>query len=296
MTHMLAVRFNWTIAVLLFLITALVMTAFAANSVLARAALLGPTIDPASFTTVRLISGAAMLALLLLTRKQTSIRGLIGGGNWHSAFWLFAYAVTLSFAYIGLDTGVGALILFALVQATMIGWSVFKGDRPIVPEWAGLIIAFSAFVWLVSPGLEAPDPFSAFLMALSGIAWGAYSLRGRGATDPLKATAGNFILAVPMAIAVSAICFSQNNASTYGILLGIASGAITSGIGYAIWYRVLPQLSAMQGSIVQLTVPVIAGLGGLIWSGEPFTLRFVLGSVFILGGVALAIISKTKRV
>jgi drug/metabolite transporter (DMT)-like permease len=177
----------------------------------------------------------------------------------------------------------------------MIGWSVFRGDSPILPEWAGLAIAFSAFVWLVSPGLEAPDPISAFLMALSGIAWGVYSLRGRGSTDPLRATAGNFILAVPMAVVMSAIYLSQINLSIYGIMLGAASGAITSGVGYAIWYRVLPQLSAMQGSIVQLTVPVIAGLGGLIWSGEPFTTRFVLGSIFILGGVALAIVSKAKR-
>ncbi|KPB02697.1 membrane protein [Ahrensia marina] len=271
------------------------MIAFAANSVLARAALLKPAIDPASFTTIRIISGAIMLSLLLLMRQRSSARDLLSGGNWHSAFWLFAYAVTLSFAYIGLDTGVGALILFALVQTTMIGWSVFRGDRPILPEWAGLAIAFSAFVWLVSPGLEAPDPFSAFLMALSGIAWGIYSLRGRGSTDPLRATTGNFLLAVPMTVVISAIYLSQINLSIYGIMLGAASGAITSGVGYAIWYRVLPQLSAMQGSIVQLTVPVIAGLGGLIWSGEPFTTRFVLGSIFILGGVALAIVSKSKR-
>ncbi|WP_201454856.1 DMT family transporter [Ahrensia marina] len=279
----------------LFVLTTLVMIAFAANSVLARAALLKPAIDPASFTTIRIISGAIMLSLLLLMRQRSSARDLLSGGNWHSAFWLFAYAVTLSFAYIGLDTGVGALILFALVQTTMIGWSVFRGDRPILPEWAGLAIAFSAFVWLVSPGLEAPDPFSAFLMALSGIAWGIYSLRGRGSTDPLRATTGNFLLAVPMTVVISAIYLSQINLSIYGIMLGAASGAITSGVGYAIWYRVLPQLSAMQGSIVQLTVPVIAGLGGLIWSGEPFTTRFVLGSIFILGGVALAIVSKSKR-
>lgn len=293
---MLALDSNRKLALPLFLLTCLVMIAFASNSILARAALLEPAIDPASFTTVRLISGAVMLGLIMVVREGVSAKKLTAYGNWHSAFWLFAYAATLSFAYIGLDTGIGALILFALVQATMIGWSVFKGDRPIFLEWLGLIVAFGAFVWLVSPGLQAPDPISAFLMAISGIAWGAYSLRGRGATDPLKATAGNFILAVPMGIAVSVIYFSQMEASSFGILLGVASGAITSGIGYAIWYRVLPQLSAIQGSIVQLTVPVIAGLGGLIWSGEPFTTRFVLGSIFILGGVALAIVSKAKRI
>ncbi|MEM8539789.1 MAG: DMT family transporter [Pseudomonadota bacterium] len=279
-----------------FVFTAITMVAFALNSVFARLALLDGAIDEASYTSVRIIAGAVALALLIIVSRKQTLRTVIKGGNWISAAALFAYAVTLSFAYVGVETGLGALILFACVQATMIGWALYKGDRPIAPEWFGLIVAFGAFAWLVSPGLEAPDPFSAFLMGLSGVAWGIYSLRGRSTSDPLLATAGNFVLAVPMSLAVSLLFFSQINMTAFGLALAVASGALTSGLGYALWYRVLPQIGATQGAIVQLTVPVIAGFGGLLFAAEPFTARFIIASILILGGVGIAIIAKTKRI
>lgn len=278
-----------------FVFTAITMVAFALNSVFARLALLDGAIDEAGYTAVRLIAGAIMLALLVIVSRRETLRTVIKGGNWISAAALFAYAVTLSFAYVGIETGLGALILFACVQATMIGWALYKGDRPIAPEWLGLILALGAFVWLVSPGLEAPDPFSAFLMGLSGVAWGVYSLRGRRTSDPLLATAGNFVLTVPMSLVLALIFAGQLNSNLYGFALAVASGALTSGLGYALWYRVLPQIGATQGAIVQLTVPVIAGFGGLMFAAEPFTARFIIASILILGGVAIAIIAKAKR-
>jgi drug/metabolite transporter (DMT)-like permease len=216
-------------------------------------------------------------------------------GNLISALCLFAYAAAFSFSYVNIETGVGALILFACVQAVMIGWALFKGDRPSLFEWLGIVIAFSAFIWLVSPGLEAPDPIAAALMAISGIAWGAYSLRGKSSSDPLKATAGNFLLSVPMGLVLLFITISSSQITLYGVILAIASGAITSGMGYALWYRVLPQLTATRASIVQLTVPVVAGVGGLIFLPEPLTFRFVLASALILGGVAISIVLKANR-
>lgn len=271
------------------------MIAFALNSVFARLALLDGAIDEAGYTTIRIVAGAIMLALLIIVGRKENLKTVIKGGNWTSAAALFIYAVTLSFAYVGIETGLGALILFACVQATMIGWALYKGDRPIALEWFGLILALGAFVWLVSPGLEAPDPFSAFLMGLSGVSWGIYSLRGRGNSDPLLATAGNFVLAVPMSLAVSIIFISQFDTNLYGFVLAVASGALTSGLGYALWYHVLPQIGATQGAIVQLTVPVIAGFGGLLFASEPFTARFIIASILILGGVAVAIVAKAKR-
>ncbi|MEO1745265.1 MAG: DMT family transporter, partial [Pseudomonadota bacterium] len=183
----------------------------------------------------------------------------------------------------------------AMVQATMIGWALVRGDRPIPLEWLGLLIAFGAFIWLVSPGLQAPDPLGAALMALSGIAWGAYSVRGRSAIDPLAATAGNFMLSTPFGLVVSLIFIGTTSAGWYGVGLAVASGAITPGLGYALWYRVLRQITATQGAIVQLTVPVIAAAGGVVFAAEPITARFLIASALILGGVAIAIIAKTQR-
>lgn len=278
----------------IFLLTTITMIAFGANSIFGRVALEGDAIDPSNYTFIRLLSGAIMLAILVGLSSGASLQNL-KRGNLASAFCLFAYAAAFSFSYVNIETGVGALILFACVQATMIGWSLFKGDRPSLFEWLGIIVAFGAFVWLVSPGLEAPDPLAAALMAISGIAWGAYSLRGKSASDPLKATAGNFILSVPMGLALLLFSLSNSQLSGYGVVLAIASGAITSGMGYALWYRVLPQLTATRASIVQLTVPVVAGIGGLLFLSEPLTFRFVLASALILGGVAISILLKAKR-
>lgn len=278
----------------IFLLTTITMIAFGANSIFGRVALEGDAIDPSSYSFIRLLSGAIMLAILVGVSSGVSKKNL-NHGNIISALCLFAYAAAFSFSYVNIETGVGALILFACVQAVMIGWALYKGDRPSLFEWIGIVIAFGAFIWLVSPGLEAPDPIAATLMAISGIAWGAYSLRGKSSSDPLKATAGNFLLSVPMGLVLLFITISSSQVTVYGVILAIASGAITSGMGYALWYKVLPQLTATRASIVQLTVPVVAGIGGLIFLSEPLTFRFVLASALILGGVAISIVMKANR-
>lgn len=286
----------------LFLLTALTMIAFAANSVIGRMAIGSgdaPLIDPASYSAVRLISGALALALLVsLTSKPDGQMPLGRSGSWASAFALFAYAVAFSYAYVALDTGIGALILFSSVQATMIGKSLIEGDRPSWLEWLGLLTAFGAFVWLVSPGLAAPDPIAAAAMALSGIAWGFYSLRGRGLPDPLKATSDNFLRSVAFVVPLGLVVLLSGqpvHQSAAGLALAILSGAVTSGLGYALWYQALKQIGATQGAIVQLTVPVIAAIGGTVFLAESWTLRLAVCSALILGGVALAIVAKQKR-
>lgn len=287
----------------LFLLTALTMIAFAANSVLGRMAIGSgdaALIDPASYSAVRLASGAVMLALLAgATGTGAGRSPRLQSGSWASALALFAYAVAFSYAYVALETGIGALILFACVQATMIGRALMEGDRPSRLEWLGLLTAFGAFVWLVSPGLSAPDPLAAALMALSGIAWGVYSLRGRGLPDPLKATADNFMRSVVFIIPLFGVVLLAHlpvHASAMGLMLAALSGAVTSGLGYALWYLVLRQIGATQGAIVQLTVPVIAAIGGTLLLGEGWTPRLLVCSALILGGVALAIVAKQKRV
>lgn len=286
----------------LFLITSLTMIAFAANSVLGRVAIGSgdaPLIDPASYSAIRLISGALMLAVLVGLSGSGSARSpRFQSGSWASAFVLSVYAAAFSYAYVALETGIGALILFACVQATMIGWALKEGDRPSGLEWLGLVTAFGAFIWLVSPGLSAPEPWAAALMALSGIAWGAYSLRGRGLTDPLKATADNFMRSIVFLVPLGAIVLFTGEAvqaSGRGLVLASISGAVTSGLGYALWYRVLRQIGATQGAIVQLTVPVIAALGGTLFVAEGWSLRLVVSSLLILGGVAVAILAKQHR-
>lgn len=270
------------------------MTAFAANSVFARLALGDGAMDPASYTLIRILAGALMLVGLvgLGARGRGRMRS---AGSLASALALFGYAAGFSYAYVALETGIGALILFACVQATMIGWAVARGDRPLPLEWLGLIAAFAAFVWLVSPGLAAPDPLGAALMAGAGIAWGIYSLRGRGIGDPLAGTAGAFVLAAPLGIALALVALAGLAASPFGVVMAVASGALASGLGYALWYRVLGSLTATQAGIVQLTVPVIAALGGILFLGEPLTMRFALASLVILGGVAVAILARGRR-
>lgn len=269
-------------------LTSLAMIAFAGNSLLCRAALKHTGIDAASFTTIRLISGALMLWLIVRIRSGKSS----GSGNWLSAFALFAYAAGFSFAYISLPAATGALLLFGAVQATMIGHGIWAGERLLKLQLAGLVLALAGLVGLLLPGLSAPPMFGSLLMLASGVAWGVYSLRGRGAGDPLRVTAGNFLRAVPIAVALSLLMYQRTSTDSTGFCYAVASGALTSGIGYSIWYTVLPALKAAKAATVQLSVPVIAALGGTVFLGEPITLRLVLSSVAILGGIALVILEK----
>ncbi len=266
-------------------LTAVAMLAFAANSVLCRLALQQAAIDAASFTVIRLLSGALALALLLGARGIPPARG----GNWRSAFALFAYAAAFSFAYVSLPTGIGALLLFAAVQATMIVTGLVHGERLTMSQLVGLLLAFGGFVHLLSPGLSAPPLGGALLMVGAGIAWGVYSLRGRGIRDPLAATAGNFLRTVPMAIGLAMLGVGSVNLQSSGVLYAVLSGALASAAGYVIWYAALRGLSATGAATVQLSVPVIAALGGVLLLGEVVTLRLVLASVAILGGVAIVL-------
>jgi len=265
--------------------TILALLAFAGNSLLCRAALQHTPIDATSFTTIRLASGALVLwGLVQLTRREAS-----GRGSWPSAFALFAYAAAFSLAYVNLPTGTGALLLFGAVQTGMIGWGLVKGERFTSVQWLGLGLALGGLVGLLLPGLSAPPLGAALLMIAAGLAWSVYSLRGKGAGDPLRVTAGNFMRTVPVALVMSLLFINSVQVDTAGALYAIASGAITSGVGYAIWYTVLPHLRATTAATLQLSVPVIAAVGGILWLGEPLTLRLVLASLAILGGIALVI-------
>jgi drug/metabolite transporter (DMT)-like permease len=272
----------------LMFLTTLAMIAFAGNSLLCRAALKHTGIDAASFTTIRLISGALMLWLVVSISRRTHS----GRGNWLSAFALFVYAAFLSYAYVSLPTGIGALLLFGAVQATMIGHGIRAGERLLRLQVAGLVLALAGLVGLLLPGLSAPPLSGSLLMLGSGVAWGVYSLRGRGAGDPTRVTAGNFLRTVPIAAAWSIMMFSHTSLDGAGFWYAVASGALTSGIGYSIWYTALPALKAAKAATVQLSVPVIASLGGVVFIGEPLTLRLVLSSMAILGGIALVILEK----
>ena len=274
----------------LVVLTSLTMMAFAGNSLLCRMALAETTIDAASFTTIRIASGALTLALLVLA--SGGLRSM--GGNWLSALALFAYAGGFSFAYTSLSAATGALLLFGAVQCTMISYGLFCGERLNLPQSMGVLVALGGLVGLLLPGLSAPPLVGAALMILAGVAWGVYSLRGRGASDALKETAGNFARAIPFALAVSVLGLEGLEFDPSGVGLAILSGAVTSGLGYAIWYTVLPSLSAATAATVQLSVPVLAALGGVAFLSEPITLRLALASVAILGGVAVFIRSKGR--
>jgi drug/metabolite transporter (DMT)-like permease len=272
-------------------LTVLAMTAFAANSVLCRMALGTELIDAASFATVRVIAGAIVLAILMLPRwrKQSPAKA-----DWRMVMMLFVYMTFFSFAYTTLSTGTGALILFGAVQLTMIGVALQTGERFTTVSWFGLLIAFAGLVYLVSPGISAPDPVGATLMAIAGVAWGVYSLLGRGVADSLEATASNFIFCVPLVGAVSVFYRAGYDASLVGVLLAATSGGIASGIGYAIWYKALGGLSATRAATVQLSVPAIAALGGVLFLAEEVTVRLILASAATLGGVWIVLAQRTR--
>jgi drug/metabolite transporter (DMT)-like permease len=215
-------------------------------------------------------------------------------GSWGSALALFGYAAAFSLAYLRLSAGVGALVLFACVQATMIGWGIKNGERPSLVEWMGIALALAGLFLLTLPGAVAPDPIGLVLMMSAGISWGAYSLRGRSSRAPLLSTADNFARSVPMAIAGVLIGLSEAHTSTPGIWLALASGCVASGIGYSLWYTALPGLSATRAAIVQLLVPILAATLGILFLGEPLTARLSFSALMILGGVALAIRGRRK--
>jgi drug/metabolite transporter (DMT)-like permease len=271
---------------ILFTIAALI--GFAGNSLLCRMALAERHIDAASFTGVRLASGALVLALLAWSRPRTDARP----GSWTSAAALVLYAAPFSFAYLRLGAGVGALVLFATVQATMIGWGILRGERPRPSVWIGLGLALVGLVALTMPGATAPDPLGTFAMIVAGAGWGSYSLRGRTTVgDPLVATAGNFVRSVPFAIAIvlGHAMLAQLQSDALGLSLAIASGAIASGLGYSLWYAALRGLTATRAAVLQLVVPVLATAGGVALLGEVVEARLVGAGAVILLGVGMAI-------
>jgi drug/metabolite transporter (DMT)-like permease len=277
----------------LILLTTLAMLAFAANSVLARLAFATAQAEPLSYTAIRLASGAVVLTLLLFARQRKPIRV---AGSWPAAAALFGYALAFSIAYLMLGAGTGALILFASVQLGILGWAVYRGDRPGPLEWLGLALAFAGFAWLVAPGLVAPDPLGATLMVGSGLCWAAYTLMGRGSTSPLSDTAGNFLRAsVTAPILVIAGTLLHQPVTPMAAAYAVASGAIASGLGYAIWYAALPALTRTRAAIVQLTVPALAALGGITFIGEPLTARLIVATLAIIGGIALAVLTAARR-
>lgn len=280
-------------------LTTLTLCCFAANSLLARAALRAGEIDAASYTSVRLASGALVLWLIVRARRTPAAERR--SGTWLSAAALFLYAAPFSFAYVALPTGTGALILFGLVQLTMISAGIVRGQRPSGLEWIGLILAFAGLVWMMLPGIATPDPLSAALMAVAGVMWGVYSLRGRGLANPLAATADNFGRSVVFAAALSLAMLASAEATFAGVLLACASGAIASGLGYSLWYATLRYLMPARAAIVQLSVPVLAAIAGVIILSEEMTARLVIAGAAILGGIAIATVrfrggpSRTRR-
>ena len=277
----------------LVLLTTLALLAFAGNSLLCRLALRDGGMDAASFTALRLASGALALALLDGLRRRARGKGkgdgdVVARGDWASAIALFAYAALFSYAYLGLAAATGALLLFGAVQLTMLGRAFAIGERLAPRQWLGLLLASAGLLVLLSPNVQAPPPLAAALMLAAGVAWGLYSLRGRGSRDPLGTTAGNFMRTLPFAAALLAFGWQGAHADREGVIAALASGALASGVGYAFWYAALPALRASSAGIVQLSVPVLAALGGVVLLAEPLGWRFLAAAALTLGGVALA--------
>ena len=299
-----------------FLFTTFALVAFAFNSILCRLALRGDEADAAGFTLVRLVSGAvALVVISYVVNKGRNLSGSEGvsdatntqakntlptgrvsafmlRGSWPSAFFLFAYAICFSFAYLGLTAGTGALILFGSVQMTMIVVAMLKGERPSPLEWLGLLVAIGGLVYLVFPGLASPPMVSSLLMAAAGMAWAGYTLRGKGSSDPLADTTGNFVRSLPFALIIAVIYLPDLQLSTRGIVLAVLSGAVTSGIGYTVWYAALKYHTSTRAAVLQLAVPVIAAVLGILMLGEMATLRLGIAAALILGGIGLTILSR----
>ena len=269
----------------LVLLAALAMTAFAANSLLCRMALVETDIDPASFTFWRLVSGALMLTVLVVMRNQKPLKE----GNLASAVALFVYAAGFSFAYISMTTGAGALLLFGAVQVTMISWGLFKGERMSTLQWGGFLLALVGLILLLLPNAAVPQLSSALMMLAAGIAWGVYSLKGKGAKFPIEATAGNFIRSTLLALVLLLIFWPGGEFHAEGMAYAVASGAIASALGYALWYSILVHIAAIKAATLQLSVPVLAVFAGWLFLDEPVTLRIILSSLAVIGGVAMVI-------
>jgi len=272
-------------------LTLVAMFAFAANSLLCRMALGEGLIDAASFTTVRVLSGAITLALILLPRWRAHGRDR---ADWRTVTTLFTYMAFFSFAYLSLSAGTGALLLFGAVQLTMFVFALHNGERFPLLSWAGLAMAVSGLVYLVSPGVTSPDPLGAALMVIAGSAWGVYSLLGKNVADPLEATANNFIYSAPLVVLVSLVLLDNFHITPKGLVLAVSSGAAASGLGYVIWYAALKGLTATRAATVQLSVPVIAAIGGVILLSEQVTPRLVLASLATLGGIALVMMQRNQ--
>lgn len=268
--------------------------AFSANSMICRLALGETAIDAASFSIIRLVSGAATLLLITAAIKKRSSWGT--RGNWVSATMLFLYAITFSFAYVSLSAGVGALILFGAVQATMILAALRSGERPHLVQWMGFLVALAGLICLMFPGLTKPSPTGSALMAIAGISWGIYSLRGRGSLDPLVDTTNNFVRSLPFVLGASLITLRGIHISGEGVLLALVSGALASGVGYVVWYTALRGLTATRAAIVQLSVPVLAAAGGVIFLSERISMRFLLSAMLVLGGNGLAVVAREHLV
>jgi drug/metabolite transporter (DMT)-like permease len=274
----------------LLLLTTITMLAFAANSILCRVALAEDHIGAASFTLIRIVSGAVFLSLLVVAKS----RSFRFAGSWLSGGALFGYAAAFSFAYINLSAATGALLLFAAVQATMIAYGLWSGERLCARQIMGITLAFGGLVWLMLPGIEAPPLVGTIIMLISGACWGLYSLLGRQSSEPTIATTGNFLRAIPFALLLFLILGDGETASNLGLVYAVASGALASGLGYALWYLVLPQLAATSAATIQLSVPIIAALGGVLLLDEAISLRFTLASIAVLGGISLFILSKQR--
>lgn len=277
-------------------LTLATMLAFAANSLLCRMALAQTGIDAVSFTTLRLLSGALMLAVLLHLRadRLTPANQSSMGGNWPSALALFVYAAGFSWAYGGLSAGTGALLLFGAVQATMIAAGWWEGECLRLRQWLGLLLALAGLTAMMLPGLSAPPLGSAALMLAAGVAWGFYTLRARGLADPTAATAGNFLRASAISTGLSMVMLAGLSLDAWGVLYALLSGALASGLGYALWYAVVPRLTVTRAASVQLSVPVLAALLGAWLLREAITVRLALSAVVVLGGIAL-VLSQTRR-
>ena len=278
------------VPVKIILCTSLALLAFAGNSIPCRLALGDNAIDAASFTSIRLLSGIIVLAIIIKLSKND--RALLSKGSWGASSMLFLYAATFSFAYISLETGIGALILFGSVQITMILASLISGNKLHYSEWIGVLLAFSGFVYLIMPGLTTPSLMGFMLMTVAGISWGIYTLMGRESKNPLNDTAHNFLRTLPFVAVLIAVSFQDAKLSQEGILLAALSGGIASGIGYTVWYIALGEISTTQAAVVQLLVPVIAAVGGVLFANELISLRLVLSSAMILGGIMAVVMGR----
>ena len=282
----------------LVLSTAFALIAFALNSILCRLALRGEEADAAAFTAVRLAAGAVVLGSIVVYSSgngASSTREKVGGGSWMSALFLFTYAILFSLAYLNLTAGTGALILFGSVQFTMILASLIRGERSRALEWLGLAVALAGLIYLFYPGLSSPPAASSALMVAAGASWGLYTLRGKRSADPIGETAGNFLKSLPFGAAALLVFLPSLHLSAYGVLLAVISGAVTSGIGYAVWYTALRDLTTTRAAVVQLAVPIITAIIGIVFLNEIADLRLVIAGMLILGGIALTVFGRREN-